>query len=174
VSEAPPPLTGMHEPALLTRIARELATETFTPEQILQRYNINQADLDAIAANPFFQRVLADYTKEWQSLASTQKRVAASALMALEENLPVLADRMGSRASGLADAVAAAKLFKELGGIAAPAPQNNAQQGGGFAIRIDFGSHKVSLEQTQEPKLIEEKPLELPGDSIIPAKDSAV
>lgn len=158
MSEAPKPVPGIHEPALMTRIARELATETFSPEQVLVRYNIEQADLDAIAANPFFQRVLADYTKEWQSLASTQKRVAASALMALEENLPVLADRMGSRASGLADAVAAAKLFKELGGIAAPAPQNHAQQGGGFAIRIDFGSHKVSL-QSEQAKQIDAEPL---------------
>ena len=158
MSEAPPPVPGMYEPALLTRIARELATETFTPEQIITRYDIDPEIFAKILANPFFQRVLADYTKEWQSLASTQKRVAASALMALEENLPVLADRMGSRASGLADAVAAAKLFKELGGIAAPAPQNQAQQGDGFAIRIDFGSHKVSL-QSESPKQIDTEPL---------------
>ena len=159
MNEAPKPVPGIYEPALLTRIARELATETFTPEQVLQRYDLDQETLDAIAANPFFQRVLADYTKEWQALGSTQKRVAASALMALEEHLPVLADRMGSRASGLADAVAAAKLFRELGGIAPPVAQSHTAQNSGFAIRIDFGSHKVAIEGAKEVKQIDAEPL---------------
>lgn len=156
MDEAPKP----PETTLLTLIARELATEAFTLDQILVRYDIDQEYYDkAISPNVFFQHVLADYIKEWQSISSTQKRVAFSALVALEENLPVLADRMGSRASGLADAVAAAKLFKELAGIATPAP-STGQQGNAFSIRIDFGSHKVALDAT--PVIEEEKLLEAP------------
>ena len=143
MDEAPTP----PEPALLTLIARELATEAYTLEQILARYQLDQEYFDTfIAPNEFFKRVLAEYTKEWQSIGSTHKRLAFAAAAALEEKLPVLADRMGSRSSGLADAVATAKLFRELAGIATPSPQSGAQAGPGFSIRIDFGSHKVALE----------------------------
>ncbi len=151
VNEAPSP----PEPALLTLIARELAQETYTLEQIFIRYDIDREYYDAaIANNEFFKRVHADYVKEWQSIGSTHKRLAFAAAAALEEKLPVLADRMGSRSSGLADAVATAKLFRELAGIATPSSSPNTQSGNAFSIRIDFGHHKIALEtikQIEEP-----------------------
>ncbi len=175
MSEAPSP-PELFKAQLMARIARELAQETYTPEQILTRYDISQEYFDVeIAANPFFQKVHNDYVKEWQSISSTHKRLAFAAAASLEENLPVLADRMGSRQSGLADAVATAKLFKELAGIASPAPSAGAQQGNGISIRIDFGSHKVSLDTIKpEQKLLDEKPLELPNDSATSAEDRSV
>ena len=135
------------EPALLALIARELATEAYTLEQVLKRYELTAEDFETLyAANPYYKRVLEDYTKEWHALGSTHKRLAFAAAAALEEKLPVLADRMGSRSSELSDAVAAAKLFRELAGIAAPAPNTNAQSGTPFSIQINFGDRKVSLE----------------------------
>lgn len=137
------------ELALLTIVARELATEAFTLEQIFRRHNLDQTYYDEqIAPNLYFQRVLADYIKEWQAMGSTHKRLAFAAAAALEEKLPVLADRMGSRQSELADAVAAAKLFRELAGIAAPLASAGANAGTPFTISINFGDRKVALEAT--------------------------
>lgn len=148
MDEAPKPA----DPDLLTRIARELATEQYRLEQILRRYDLDQNYFDEqIANNEFFKRVLADYTKEWQAPTSTHKRVALAAAAALEEKLPFLASRMGDPRSGLADAVATAKLFRELAGIAAPAPGIGASTGERFSISINFGHHKVALETRQEP-----------------------
>lgn len=144
------------EPALLTLVARELATEAYTLAQICHRYQFEAAYYDEqIAPNPFFQRVLADYTKEWQSIGSTHKRLAFAAAAALEEKLPVLADRMGSRQSDLSDAVAAAKLFRELAGIAAPIASAGANAGTPFSISINFGDRKVALEATPVAREIE-------------------
>jgi hypothetical protein len=136
------------EPALLTRIARELATEQYTLEQILQRYQLEQDYYDTqIAPNPFFQLVLADYTKEWHSPKTTKERLSFYAGLALEEHLAGIAERMGSRASELSDVVATAKLFKELAGIAPPVAAS-ANPGERFSININFGHHKVALETT--------------------------
>ncbi len=148
MSEAPSP----PEPALLTLIARELAQETYTLDQVLDRYDIDQEYFDtAVAPNEFYKRVLADYTKEWQSIGSTHKRLAFAAACALEEKLPVLADRMGSRQSGLADAVATAKLFRELAGIATPvAAAAGANQSERFSINISFGQHKVEMKTVKQ------------------------
>jgi hypothetical protein len=148
MSEAP-------EPALMTLIAREMATELRPFEKILEKYLITQDFFDAeIAPNPFFQRVLADYTKEWHSLGSTQKRLAFSALVALEEKLPVLADRMGSRQSELSDAIAAAKLFKDLAGIAPPmaAPGGNNER---FTISINLGNNAVKIEAEPTKEILD-------------------
>lgn len=135
------------DPAKMTLIARDLATEVRTLEQSLKHYEVSREYFDTyIAPNPYYQRVLGDYTKEWHALGSTQKRLAFSALTALEESLPVLAYRMGDRKSELADAVATAKLFRELAGIAPPSSQPGAGSGEKFSISINFGSHKVAIE----------------------------
>lgn len=143
------------EPAMMTLIARDVATEARTLEQSLHHYQIDRDYFDSqIAPNPYYQQVLQDYTKEWHALSSTQKRLAFSALTALEEHLPVLANRMGDRRSELADAVATAKLFRELAGIAPPVGQPGAGSGTPFSISINFGSHKVAVEsQERSPAL---------------------
>lgn len=146
--------TASPEPALMTIVARELATEIRTLEQICARYSIDREYFDEqIAPNPYFKLVLAEYTKEWHALGSTHKRLAFSAAAALEENLPVLADRMGDRRSELADAVATAKLFRELAGIAPPVSQPGAGSSSPFTISINFGAHKVALTR-EAPKQI--------------------
>jgi len=157
----------------ITRIARLLATETRTVAQICAEYQFSQDFFDAeIAPNPHFQRVLADYTKEYNALGSTQKRLAFSALVALEEALPVLASRMGDRASDLSDAVATGKLLRELAGIAPPVAAPTAGSGQPFSININFGDSNLKIDA---------KPTALPADpnpplelEHVPAKNSAV
>lgn len=162
------------EPVMMTLIARDIATEARTLEQSLVHYQIDRDYFDSqIAPNPYYQRVLADYTKEWQSLGSTQKRLAFSALAALEEHLPVLANRMGSRQSALADSVAAAKLFRELAGIAPPTSQPGAGSSTPFSISINFGSHKVALETRPETPS-EESLLQTISGEALPAPSKMV
>lgn len=172
MDEAPKPL--FPTPALLTLIARHLATEELTREQILDRYDLREEFYEReVLANPFFQKVLEAYTQEWNSLGSTQKRLAFQAAAALEEKMPVLTKRMGDERSALADAVATAKLFKDLAGIAPPSPNAGANSGQQFSISINFGAHKVRVEaDNPAPPLIEEKPLEI--ESVPTAKDRSV
>ena len=61
MDEAPKVLS----PAELAVIARDLAMEAYTVEQILLRYGFDQEYYDTeVAPNPYFQRLLEDYTKE--------------------------------------------------------------------------------------------------------------
>ena len=149
------------DPALMALIARELATEAYTLEQILARYVLTHDEFQTtIASNPYFQRVLHDYTKEWQSLGSTHKRLAYYAAAALEEKLPALAHRMGAPSTDLADATNTAKLFRDIAGIATPGPGSGAPQGPQFTISIDFGHSKVAVETARGV----EAPDEIRGD----------
>jgi hypothetical protein len=160
---------GLPDPDLLVRIARELATELYTLDQILIRYDIDKAYFDqAIGPNKFYQQVYNAYLQEWQSISSTHKRLAFAAAAALEDKLPTLANRMGDRNSGLGDAVATAKLFRDLAGIATPGPNQGAAAGDKFSISINFGHHKVALETKVVAPIEETMALEAPGRSSRP------
>lgn len=170
------PSRRIDPPEFLTavaRIARLLATQLRTLEQICAEYQFEQDYFATeIAPNPYFQRVLEDYTKEYNALNSTQKRLAFSALVALEEKLPILANRMGDRQSDLADAVAVGKLLRELAGIAPPTAQPNASANQPFSININFGDSKLKIDAKPVAALPDsDPPLELEH---VPAKDSAV
>lgn len=158
MAEAPPPDFA----TLFVLVARALATEQSTLEELCTKYNFTIDDYrDIIEPNPYYQKVYANYVAEWQSLGSTHKRVAFAAAVALEEKLPVLADRMGSRSSELADAVATAKLFRELAGIAAPAPAAGTNER--FQININIGKgNSVQLEATP---VVENAPTE--GEKVL-------
>ena len=162
MDEAPKPQAPA--PALLTLIARHLATEEYTLDQIMERYKFDQDYYDTVVEpNPYFQRVLEEYTKEWHSLGSTPKRIAFMAAAALEEKLPELAVRMDQR-SNLSDVVAVGKLFKELAGIAPPVAGAAAGSGQNFTINIDLGQHRVNLETKAVPEIVEEKLIEPPRE----------
>ena len=158
-------------PTLMALIAHGFATELFNRDQILQRYGLDEAGLQAIEANPYYQRVLQDYTKEWHAPSTTAKRLAFYAQVALEEQLPILAARMGDRQSALSDAVNTAKLFRDLAGIAPPVAGSGVSQGTPFTISINFGDRKVALETKTVPPLEEDKLLELPS---VPTKNSDI
>ncbi len=148
---------------LFPRIARELAMQQYPLDEVLRRYDLTREYYDeTIETNPYFKALLTDYIKEWQSIRSTPQRLAFGAATALEENLPVLASRMGDRRSALGDAVSTAKLFRDLAGIAPPAPSANVGTGEKFTINISFGGHKVALETVKQVDVIEEKALEAP------------
>jgi hypothetical protein len=147
------------EPQLLAVLAREIATDSLKLKDLLAKYQLDEEYYQSfVASSPYFQKLLESYTAEWESVVNTPRRLAFIAQTALEEKLPVLAARLGDRREGFSDAVAAAKLFKELGGIATPAP-SAAQLGERFTITINLGGNTVQLET--KPVIEEPSPLEL-------------
>jgi hypothetical protein len=145
------------DPQLLAVIARKLATDSLALAEILKHYNLTQAYYDQhIAENGYFKKLLEAYTAEWESVGNTKNRLAFHAQTALEQELPVLQARMGDPRSQLGDAVAAAKLFKEIAGIAPPAP-GSGQIAERFTISINLGgAQPVTIEtKTEEPPLLE-------------------
>jgi hypothetical protein len=144
------------EPQLLAILAREIATDRLPLKDLLQTYQIpDDFYRRYIADNPYFKKLLEAYTAEWESISSTNKRLGAQAAMALEEKLPVLASRMGDRREELGEAVAVAKVFKELAGIAPPAP-STGQSVERFSININLGGNTVQIEaKKEEPPLLE-------------------
>jgi hypothetical protein len=114
--------------------------DVHTVDNVLHKHGLTNAQYEFLAThNNFFKKALLQQVAEWQRLDSTQARLKAEAAAALEEQLPVLASRMGSRSEKLSDAVEAAKLFAKIAGVDTTAGGTNSA-GERFTINIDLGA----------------------------------
>lgn len=140
--EAAKGLLGFKDVSLpkLAALARAIAQDIYPLPQLLNDNGITQNQYDfLIENNEFFKSTLAQECKDWQGIASTQKRVRLQALAALEEKLPNIASRMGSAAEKLGDVVEAAKLFAKIADV--DTTSGGVGTGGqGFTISIDLGA----------------------------------
>lgn len=127
-------------PQFLMAVARELAMDVHTVDNVIAKHGLTYAQYDFLAKhNAFFKTALLQQVSEWQRLDSTQARLKAESAAALEEQLPIIASRMGSRSEKLSDVVEAAKLFAKIAGVDS-SPGGDNTTGERFTINIDLGS----------------------------------
>jgi len=150
----------------LAAIARDIAINVYEIEVICEKYDITKAQFAAhVHPNGFFQNLLRSYAAEWESIKSTEKRLKFQAAAALEETLPALARRMGSKSEDFADAIGAAKLFAQLAG--AGDKQGDALSAGErFSIQINIGDRTVAIESDSKQAI----PAEPEGQSLSPPR----
>lgn len=147
----PVPSIPLLAPNQLATIAREIATNVYPIEDIIAKFDLTPAQYAAhVFPNGYFQTLLQSYAAEWESIKSTNKRLAFQAAAALEQSLPALAHRMGSKSEDFADAVGAAKLFTQLAGAGAQPGVPTTEAGQRFSIQINIGDHTVSVATTEE------------------------
>src|SRR5271165_422701 len=146
----------------LAAIAREIAINVREIPDILAKYDITAGQFSThVYPNGYFQQLLKSYAAEWESITSTNKRLAFQAGAALEETLPAIALRMGSTREDLADVIGAAKFFTQLAGAGAGPGGTPAESGQRFSIQINIGDRTVSLEASPNaPGQLEEHPVE--------------
>lgn len=127
-------------PVQMVALARDLAINVNSVGTILTNHKLTNAQYEFLRDhNEFFQNALMQQATEWQGVKSTADRLKIEAQAALEEQMPVLASRMGSRGEKLIDTVEAAKFFAKVAGVDGDA--QGARRGGeGFTITIDLGS----------------------------------
>ena len=144
----------------LAKLARELVMNMREKAVVLTEYALTEDQFQSyIVPNPFFKRVLENYTIEWNSAGSTHQRLRVQAATALEESLIGIAVRMNSKDETLPAVVETAKLFAkiaEVGETAKPAGHNEK-----FSITINLGEDtKLQFEKDVTPvtPLIEQEP----------------
>lgn len=127
-------------PVQMVALARDLAINLNSIGTILINHKLTNAQYEFLRDhNEFFQNALKQQATEWQGVKSTADRLKIEAQAALEEQMPVIASRMGSRGEKLIDTVEAAKFFAKVAGVDGDA--QGARRGGeGFTITIDLGS----------------------------------
>lgn len=132
-------------PVALAQLAREIAYDVGKLSVILSKYKLTQVHYDFLCEhNEFFRNALHGQIKEWQAIKTTQERIKLQAAAALEEQMPVLAHRMGRQSEELRDVVEAAKFFARVAGVDNP-DQRHGPAGERFTITIDLGGDKLTV-----------------------------
>jgi hypothetical protein len=154
---APVALPNM-DPALLAKLAAEVAREQRDLVEILTDYNLTLEQFNYLKTNTFFMRVLETATIEWNSDLSVHERLRVEAAMYLEQGMPVLGARMLNEREELKDAVETAKMFAKVAGLGEVGDKGSS--GEKFTINIDLGGDKtlkITKDVTPPPALDTEK-----------------
>lgn len=145
------PATLNMDPEKLAKLARELVMNIRERSAVFKEYGLTEDQfVSHIASNPFFQRVLENYTIEWNGALSTHQRLRVQAATALEESLIGIAARMNSKDEALPAVVETAKLFAKIAEVGEPAKVNG--HGEKFTITINMGENtKLQVEKDVTP-----------------------
>lgn len=123
----------------LIRLARDLAIQLRTPDEIREAYKMTHAEFDALLTNPHFIDILTSERTAWLSANNTHERVKIKAATLVEEWLPELYERMNDPREPLNAKIEAGKLAARLAGMGL----TNAQVEGvreKFSININIGT----------------------------------
>ena len=153
---APVPLPKM-DPAMLAKLAAEIARDQRDLVEILADYNLSLEQFNYLKTNAFFTRVLETATIEWNSDLSVHDRLRVEAAMYLEQGMPVMGARMLNEREELKDVVETAKMFAKVAGLGEAA--GGSAPGEKFTINIDLGGDKtlrVEKDVTPPMKVVED------------------
>jgi hypothetical protein len=128
---------------------RELAQQMFPLPEILKKHNVTEAQYAMMCANDYFKRTLDAMTTEWNTAANTPKRLALEALIALEDKLPDVVARLGTKTEPLSSVVQLAAFLAKIGGLGEQA--QTATPGEKFKITINLGADVEKFEKERRP-----------------------
>jgi uncharacterized protein YuzB (UPF0349 family) len=144
----PPPPAASQEfgDVQLIRLAREIAMDIRTIDQILDVLELDHATYEGICAMPQFQRYLRVALEEWNSALNTAERVKIKSLSFVEESLPEFYARAHDPKEGLAPKVELLKTIARFAGVGGQVTSGTAPER--MVVTINLGSdHQLRVER---------------------------
>jgi len=124
-------------------LANDLATGLQSPEEVFKRHGLSKDEGERLLNNTYFQDMIRQAKKDWESMDNVKKRLQAKAALALEEGLLDLYQILSNRKESAQARVAAAKELKDIAKVESA---NAGTTGGGVpAIQIFLGSQEEPI-----------------------------
>jgi hypothetical protein len=134
VARVTPPLDFSAESRLI-RLARELAMEMRSVDQILADYGVGPPEWERLQRSPWFQQTMTAEMAQWNAAGSTHDRVRVKSAVLVEEYLVEANARLRDPEETLSSKV---ELFKTLARIANLGTGDGEASGGGFRVVINI------------------------------------
>jgi hypothetical protein len=135
----------------LAKLARERAMNVKNVFALFKEYDITEEQYyELVAHNPYFKRLLDQYTLDWNATTSTADRLKIESLATLEQLIPVAARMALNEAAPqpLAALTGFGSLLTKTAGIGDPkSVTNNAER---FVIQINLGADTEKYDKTIE------------------------
>lgn len=129
-------------------LAHDIATGGYKKLTLLEKYEISEADYDAIYNNDTFQTLLTQSIAEWKSIRNLNDRLALKAAVTLENALPVVGARMHDKAEPLSSVIEAGKMLAKMSGVGEKTQAPTAP-GEKFTITINLGADTLVYEKSR-------------------------
>lgn len=151
----PEPATQGIADAQMVRLAREIAMEIRTIDEILDVMKLSIDEYEDICASSHFQRYLRIAIEEWGSATNTGERVKLKSMSFIEEALPEFYARAHDPKEPLAAKTEVLKTVARFAGIGGQV--QTAGTGERMTVTINLGAdHQLRIEKDITPALEED------------------
>lgn len=154
----------------LSHLALQVAMDIAPIEELTRQVGITPEFYDKhVKENPFFKKVLEQYTIEWNSVQKTPDRVKWKAQALIELGLSTLGTRMLDTDEALPAVTEAAKLVSRLAGV--DSDKGGTSPGEKFTITINLGpDNTVTCEKEVEGPEVRALPQGAGAQPSVPAE----
>ena len=149
-------VTGSSYPdSLLVKIAREIAIDHYSLDDILKRHSVSVDGWEQIQRNKRFQSLLQAEIADWQSATNTHERTKLKAAAVMEIWLEEANKRLFDARETLSAKTEVAKLVARIAGMGLTGVGVEGGAGEKVSITINLGADQLKVEHTLPPKVIE-------------------
>lgn len=138
----------------LLKLAREIAMDMRTTEEILEAHGVTSDQWALIGEMPLFQNYLRQCVEEWHSAVNTQERVKLKSMAFVEEALPEFYARAHDPNESLNAKVEVLKAVARFAGVGGSV--DGSVNGERLSVTINLGAdHQLKIEKDITPQFIE-------------------
>lgn len=131
---------------LSAQVAAELAAGLSSEETLRERFNLSEAQWEALQDNPVFKRMLHEAQETLSGPLNAKQRIRLKAGIAFEETIPTLYRMIHDRDLAGAARMEAAKLLAKVSEVDRGDPDESGNPAGnGFSITINLGETSLQL-----------------------------
>lgn len=135
---------GQLEP-LLPGLARDLAQNLYTIEELIEHYSLTEAAVRRLLQNAAFRNMVQAAKTEWQAPGSARQRAILKAQLAVEEAIPTLYGVVTDNEEPGSSRVAAFAQLKEIGQFPKIPPEDADRSGPTFSVTINLGNQSLNV-----------------------------
>ena len=134
----------------MLKLARELAADIRSLDEILEIYEVSAEQWRSISSNATFQMYLRRCIEEWNSASNTSERVRLKSMAFIEESLPEFYARAHDPKENLNHKVEVLKTVARFAGIGGSL--DTGAVGERLSVTINLGNEQLRIERNSNPE----------------------
>lgn len=147
-------LTSSNSDVMMLKLAREIAMDIQSLEDILKHHEVTDGQWGEIQQNPRFKEYLRGAVEEWQSATNTAERVKLKSMAFVEEALPEFFARAHDPKEPLAAKTEVLKTIAKFAGVGGSV--EGALAGEKMIVTINLGAdQQLRIERDVTPQVID-------------------
>ena len=142
----------------MRRIAREVAMDLYSLDQILKNCDTSVSEFDIIKKHPRFAQYYSQFKDEWNAATNTKERTKIKAGLVMEEFMEEAYTTLHDKKHPLNHRVELGKLVAKIAEMGEPKVNVGANGGPGFSLTINIGDNKDVTIAPEMTKIINHDP----------------